>query len=387
MSLILDEHRHYLSDLTRISAFQKAINEVVKPGDTVLDLGSGTGILALLACRAGALRVYAVDEGGIIELARKLAQANGYQDKIVFIRGHSTRISLPEKVDVIVADQIGRFGFDAGILQYFADARRRFLKGGGLIIPSSIDLWVAPVECYDRWDNINTWNASCAGFDFRPARTIASNTSYPFKFRSEHLLGLPETAATLELLETSIGAFQLQASSRASRSGVLHGIGGWFSAQLSPNVTISNSPLIAHPIDRMNLFFPIDSPVRLLKGDRVQISMHVMPADLVITWKVEVWSDAEEHTAESPVECKGSFLHSSWKGMLNSKEDLQKTSPGFVPSLTPRGEARLTVLELCDGRRTISEIEKELYRRFANVFESPDEASVFVAEVVTRYSR
>src|SRR6059036_2483714 len=122
MSLVLDEHRQYLADDTRVAAFRQAIEEVIGPGDVVVDLGAGTGILGLLACRAGAARVYAVEEGGMIEVARDICRANGFADRVVFVRGLSTGIDLPEKADVVVADQIGRFGFDAGIFEYFADA-------------------------------------------------------------------------------------------------------------------------------------------------------------------------------------------------------------------------------------------------------------------------
>ncbi|MFQ5738828.1 MAG: SAM-dependent methyltransferase, partial [Acidobacteriota bacterium] len=66
---------------------------------------------------------------------------------MVFIRGLSTRLDLPEKVDVIVSDQIGRFGFEAGLLGYYQDAGQRFLKPGGTMIPSRVGLNVAPVEC------------------------------------------------------------------------------------------------------------------------------------------------------------------------------------------------------------------------------------------------
>ena len=61
MSLIVDEHREYLSDLNRLDAYRRAIEERVRPGFVVVDLGAGSGIMGLLACRAGARRVYAID--------------------------------------------------------------------------------------------------------------------------------------------------------------------------------------------------------------------------------------------------------------------------------------------------------------------------------------
>jgi protein arginine N-methyltransferase 1 len=385
LSLIVDEHRQYISDPARMDALRSAISEVVKPAHVVLDLGSGTGILGLLACKAGAKRVYSIDEGGIIELARKVCQANGFEDRMVFIKGLSTQLSLPEKVDVVVADQIGRFGFEAGILEYFSDARERFLKSDGVMIPSRIDMIVAPVECSERWEDIEFWNSFPAGFDFRPARLIAANTGYPVKFRPADLLGLPVSAASLGLYEAKPSAITLNVSIAATRAGILHGVGGWFSAHLSPNVVMSNSPLDQNSIKRMNVFFPIDRPVPLEKGDRVHINIHVMPADMIVTWKVDVWDGAEDSDAE-PSRNKGSFIHSTWKGMLMCKENVQRTRPEFKPVLTLRGEARFSVLELCNGERTLSDIEREIFRRHPDLFRSLDEAAVFVAEVVTRYS-
>ncbi len=100
MSLILDEHREYLIDPARVSAFERAISEVVKPGDVVLDLGSGTGILGLFALKVGASRVYAIDGSGLTQLSREIFAANGFGDRAVCIKGLSTRVDLPEKVNV-----------------------------------------------------------------------------------------------------------------------------------------------------------------------------------------------------------------------------------------------------------------------------------------------
>jgi len=387
LSLVVDEHRQYLADDARISAFRLAIKEVVQPGDVVLDLGAGTGILGLLACQSGAKRVYSIDEGGMIELAREICRANGFADRVEFIKGLSTRVDLPERVDVVVADQIGRFGFEAGLLDYFTDARKRFLKPGGVMIPSRVDLCVAPVECPDMWDQVEFWNNSSVGFNLRPARSLAVNTGYPVKLRAEHLLGDPVSAASLDLsveIRESLKSLHLETSIVAKRTGNLHGIGGWFSAQLSDNVIMSNSPLAAHRINRMNVFFPINRPVELAKGDSVRIMMQIVPTELIVTWKAEVWGEAEKHQTQ-PVK-KAGFTHSTFQGMLVSKEDLQKTQPHFIPKLSPWGEARRSVVNLCDGQKTLSEIEQEIYRSHPKLFPSLGKAAEFVAEVVTRYS-
>jgi Ribosomal protein L11 methyltransferase (PrmA) len=386
LSLVVDEHRQYLADLARVFAFRQAISEVVRPGDVVLDLGAGTGILGLLACQSGAKRVYSIDEGGMIELARGICRVNGFQDRVVFIKGLSTRVNLPEKVDVVVADQIGRFGFEAGLLEYFSDARERFLKPDGVMIPSRVDLCVAPVECPEMWDHVEFWNNSPAGFDFRPAHSIAVNSGYPVKLRPEHLLGDSTVLTSLDPSVAIPAPLNPEVSVVADRAGILHGIGGWFSAQLSPGMIMSNSPLAAQPINRMNVFFPIDRPLVLEKGDRVQITMHIVPAEQLVTWKVDVWGDAANGQGQEPGTRKARFTHSTFQGMLLCKEDLQRTQPHFTPKLSPRGEARLSVLILCDGQRPLSAIEQEVYRSHPELFRSLGQAAVFVAEVITRYS-
>ncbi len=386
MSLIVDEHRQYLADKARVSAFRRAIREVVRPGAVVLDLGAGTGILGLLACQAGAKRVYSIDEGGMIQLAREICRANGFAGRMIFIKGLSTRVELPERVDVVVADQIGRFGFEAGLLDYFNDARMRFLKPDGIVIPSCIDLWVAPVEAPEMWEQIEFWNGSPAGLDFRPARNLAVNTGYPIKFRPEQLLGVPIAAASVDLSAATPASLKLDASIAANRMGTLHGIAGWFTARLSKNVTMSNSPFAPRRINRMNVFFPIDRPVSLAKGSSLQIMMDILPAELLVTWRVEVSGETDDPDYPKPGNGRQRFRHSTLQGMLICKEDLQRTQPHFVPKLSLWGEARRSVVNLCDGHRTLSAIEQEVYCRHPQLFPSLGKAAAFVAEVITRYS-
>src|SRR6187551_1996899 len=125
MSLELDEHRQYLDDAPRVAAFARAIAAAVRPGDVVVDLASGTGILGLLACRAGAARVYAIEADAIATLAVEIARANGFGDRLHVVHAHSSEARIPERADVVISDQIGRFGFEAGLLPLFAGARAR----------------------------------------------------------------------------------------------------------------------------------------------------------------------------------------------------------------------------------------------------------------------
>src|SRR5437867_10461320 len=96
-----------LADTPRLDAYVAALKTTVKPGSVVLDLGCGPGVFALLACKLGARRVYAVEPDAVIQLAREAAVANGLADRIEFIQNFSTQITLPEPADIIISDLRG----------------------------------------------------------------------------------------------------------------------------------------------------------------------------------------------------------------------------------------------------------------------------------------
>src|SRR5687767_2221751 len=145
MSRVLDEHREYLDDPLRVEAYRRAISQVVRPGDVVVDIASGTGILGLLACQAGAARVYSIDDGEITEVARRIVERTPFAERITIIRSRVEFAEIPEQADVAVLDQAGHFGFEAGLIELLDDARRRFLKPTGRSIPEAITLILAPV--------------------------------------------------------------------------------------------------------------------------------------------------------------------------------------------------------------------------------------------------
>jgi protein arginine N-methyltransferase 1 len=377
VSLVLDEHRTYLADAARLDAFAAALHAVVTPGDVVLDLASGTGILGLLACRAGARRVYAIDAGSIVEVARDVARANGLADRIIAIQELSTRASLPEPVDVIVMDAAGRFGFDGGGVETLSDARRRFLKADGRIIPSAITLSIAPCDAAEPADHIAFWSQPIRGLSFDAAATIARNTGYPRHIVRDELLSVPADIVTFDPSRQT-AVFSARASCRVERAGAMHGIAGWFTAALAPGVTLTNAPGASNRIDRRNVFLPLRARVDVVPGDVVCTTLTIDPVAIMLRWRVQIASaaGAVRHATDA----------STFHGALISREDLRRTRSDFRPALTSAGRARKTVLDLCDGSRSVAEIEAEVERRHPSLFDSRAAAALFVAEVVTRYA-
>ena len=140
----LSLHRWMLRDEVRNEAYRKAIVQAVKPGQVVLDMGAGTGILSIFAAQAGARKVYAVERTGIASVARRMVKRNGYENVIEIIEGNLEDIDLPEKVDVLMSEWMGGLGVDENMLAPLVMARNRWLKPGGKILPERVTAYGLP---------------------------------------------------------------------------------------------------------------------------------------------------------------------------------------------------------------------------------------------------
>src|ERR1051325_5003793 len=130
-----------LADAPRMDAYAAALRRTVQPGSVVMDLGSGPGVFALLACKLGARRVYAVEPDSVITLAREAAAANGFADRIEFFENLSTEIAVPEPATIIVSDLRGVLPWYEQNVSSIIDARKRLLARDGVLIPRRDILW------------------------------------------------------------------------------------------------------------------------------------------------------------------------------------------------------------------------------------------------------
>jgi protein arginine N-methyltransferase 1 len=150
----------------------------------------------------------------------------------------------------------------------------------------------------------------------------------------------------------------------------MHGVAGWFDCELTEGVWMTNSPLSPEAIGRPQAFLPIDEAVPVSAGDIVKATVMARPAEHLIAWVVEFPATGRR------------FSHSTWQGMLLSHEDLIRAHPERVPRLSHEGQARMTVLQYCDGRRTAGDIERAVLRDHPTLFPSPEEISRFVMQVL-----
>ncbi|EFJ04382.1 hypothetical protein SELMODRAFT_267887 [Selaginella moellendorffii] len=144
----LYHQKDMLSDRVRMDAYHSAVfkNKRHFQGKTVLDVGTGSGILAIWSAQAGAKKVYAVEATNMARHARSLASANGVSHIVEVIEGSIEDVSIPEKVDVIISEWMGYFLVRESMFDSVIYARDRWLKPSGLMYPSHARMWFAPIK-------------------------------------------------------------------------------------------------------------------------------------------------------------------------------------------------------------------------------------------------
>ncbi len=306
----IEVHRTMICDRIRTDAFRRAIEALVHPGDVVLDVGAGSGILSMFAARAGAARVYAVERTTVAVLAQQLAGANGFGETVQVIHGDVMDVELPEHVDVIVSEWLGGFGVDEGMLVPVIAARDRWLKPGGVMIPRSVTAWTALV--HDRYlsETVEFLRDSPYGLQLeRLAAMTVNEISYSGSFRHLAVTDMRSdpgwlwtTNANLITLEQAQAPHTAETLLHVRDPGRANALALWFSAELAPHTSLSVGP--RDPATHWGTTTaPLHSPVELAPHTDVGARVRNAPARPIGTWTR--WAialpgaDWEEHDEQS----------------------------------------------------------------------------------------
>jgi protein arginine N-methyltransferase 1 len=369
-----------IADDVRMSAYQEALRRVVRPDTLLLDLGCGTGIFALLACRLGARHVYAIESSDVIETARQTAAANGFEKRITFLQGNSTRIELPERVHAVVSDIRGVLPLFQHSVLSIADARKRLCVPGAVLIPQVDALWAAVVQAEKAYGEIaNPWEGDHSGLNLRPALPLATNAWSKQRFAPEELVTEPRRWAVMDYRTIESPDVCGDLAWEAVRGGAAHGLCLWFESSLVEGVSFSNAPGAPRAIYGQG-FFPWSAPVPLEPGDAVAVRLgaHLVGDDYVWRWESKVTGAAG---------LKAQFRQSNFYGAPLSLASLRKRAGDFVPLPDEEGEIDRFILSQMDGRATLAEIAARLAGRFPARFADAQAALTRVGELSQKYSR
>lgn len=257
-------HEEMIKDRARTDTYRAAImqHQSSIAGKVVVDVGCGSGILSIFCAQAGAKRVYAVDASDIAIQANEVVKANNLSDTVIVLHGRVEDVEIDEEVDVIISEWMGYMLLYESMLGSVIVARDRWLKPGGLILPSHATLYMAPVTHPDRYnDSIEFWR-NVYGIDMSAMMPLAKQCAFEEPcvetIVGENILTWPHVvkhvdcyAVTISELETVTTRYSFKSMMRAP----LHGFAFWFDVEFTgPAISPTNNQTTSlftdtHPVD------------------------------------------------------------------------------------------------------------------------------------------
>lgn len=280
-------HHYMLRDTVRVMAYKTAIAASVK-GKRVIDLGCGTGILSLFAAKAGAAHVTAIEESSIAAVAEEMFRDNKADQVITLYKSNSKDVNIAERADILIHEIIGMDPLDENILIYIADAKKRFLKSGGRLIPGRMEIC-----CIGYEDDLSGYfvNEAAAfeglyGLSFETYIKSLRNAPAE-KLRNTVNLGNKEFSGRKALSEEAV-LYDIDFNSDFSeetrrkkkiklkpiRDGILGGALIYFRAHLTDEVVLSTSPYAA-PTHWRQKDIPFNAPRKVSTGADVELSFEI----------------------------------------------------------------------------------------------------------------
>jgi type I protein arginine methyltransferase len=270
----VDDFRRMYADPIRHRAMVSALEEVVTPGSTVIDLGCGTAMYGFHALALGAAHVFAIEsDAPSLALGEQLAKQNGLADRMTFYSKMSFDVELPFRADVLIADLRDSVPFFRRNLDSVLDAKERLLKPGAKIVPLRDRAFVAPISAPSLRERFSSWTENEARIDPTPAIEFMAN-----KFHYDHLEGSQLRAAPTPYGSIDYGVDHDGAkpvgwsgTTTIESSGTVDALGLWFESEFTDNVTMRSGPGGAQIYRTKQL--PVFPAVEVVAGDQFDFSL------------------------------------------------------------------------------------------------------------------
>ena len=292
----LHEQERMLADRPRMEFYHAAIERHIHPGDHVIDLGTGTGILAAFASRRGAARVHALDHSPILKHARTLAAANQIEH-VDFVSCHSSKFTLPAPVDVILHEQMGDCLFDEAMIPNICDLRDRLLKPGGRILPACFEFYCEPVQLNSTRHVPFIWNLNVRGYDFSSLERHRPQDTHYYRLCGndaalvDHFLAEPSPVIAFDLhTVTEAGlTHDLRFERQVSHPGRIDGLAVYFRTTVDADLQLSSAPHDPGRAPHWGFRILRTEPADYALGDFIELKLTVGRWHDLDSWR---WSHA-----------------------------------------------------------------------------------------------
>lgn len=365
----LHDFDRMFADEARTGPYMAAIAAAVRPGDVVVEIGTGTGYFAVACVRAGARHVYAIEVNPAVALGPAIAAANGCADRITFIHGYSTRVNLPERGDVLLEDLRGLLPLLWGRIPSLVDARARLLKPGARLITVRDALFAAPCQCPDRvTPSLALGGDRTHGVDRSPVIDRLRNDLHRARVEPGDLLASPAGWASIDYATVVDPDLEGRCAWTLSTDGHFDGFALWFNSELFGGNRISNQPG-AVPTVYGQGFFPLSRSLAASAGDRVTLDFRArrMGEGYVYAWDTTHTPSAGGPATVYRQSTLGSALPLSLDALLRRRA-IHVPVAGASLALTRE------ILALADGVRTIEDIGALIAATHAQRFSSVADA-------------
>ncbi|WP_051470210.1 50S ribosomal protein L11 methyltransferase [Fischerella sp. PCC 9605] len=278
-----DFYQLMLNDEIRMIAYKNAIQQVVKPGMVVLDLGTGTGILGLWALQAGAKYLYAIDlNSEILSIAIQTFEQGNFTGRYEVFNGISYDINLPTRVDLIISEIMGNIGDNEDFIPILTDARHRFLKKEGRMLPSRVYSKLVPVSSLKAHQQVQSKNAKRINANYsienilqRFAIKSPFSIYYDVIIPHTSYLSTPQVAKEFKLDGNDQPVYEIALTFTVEVDGIFTGFKGSFVANLSDSVTldISGCDIASRTTSDSwkHCYLPVEIPVEVKLGDEIYL--------------------------------------------------------------------------------------------------------------------
>jgi type I protein arginine methyltransferase len=373
----LDDYLRMVEDRVRTPAYLAAMAATIRPGDHVLDLGTGFGYFAVHACRLGAGHVTAVEPNDAVRFGESLAAAHGCAERITFVQGTVAGLRPGRPVDVLVEDLRGVSPLHGTRLGVLRDVTARLLGPGARRIPRADRLVVAPAERPADLPWLSPAHDPVVhGLSLAVLRTAIAGAIHRTRADATALLAPGAAWAVLEYAALPAEDFLAGgATFTVTRAGTLAGLLSWFEADLAEGIGFSTAPGAECVYDRA--FLPLGDAVAVTVGDRVEARVRARfdGAEYVWAWEAMVRRADGTETRRA-----GSDLGSRLMGPARRARRAGDHRPKPHPEL-----ARLAALAAAvDGQRSLAEIADRLMAAHPDAFASDHEALRWAGDVLAR---